>query len=224
MLIVSVLRMSKEYQPLHVQWLHRQLVGYDSLCISDCEDIEGVKTAPLLYNFPSWWAKIEAFNPKHPIIGNKDILLFDIDTVITGDLTPFLQQKKFTTLTDFYYENLSFKPVGSAIMYIPYEIKSHVWSLFMQDPEKWIYKQSTPPYHGDQGFLSSCTTPARWQDVLPDYIISYKKNIAKKGMPGWNSGRSQGNGTLPKNARIVVFHGKPRPWEIDLEWVPRLIY
>lgn len=220
MLIVSVLRQSKEYQSAHAQWLHRQLSGYDSLCLTDCGDIAGVTTAPLLYDFPSWWSKMEVFNPSHPFTGHEDLLLIDIDTVINGDLTPFLQQKTFTTLADFYYEDLPHQPVGSALMYIPRDIKDHVWKLFSNNPEHWINAGNNPPYHGYQGFLSSCTTPARWQEALPGYVVSYKRDIANKGMPGWNSERSRGNGTLPEGARIVSFHGKPRPREIELEWIP----
>lgn len=219
MLIVTVLRQSHEYKPAHAQWLHQQLTGYDSLCLTDSGKIAGVMTAPLLYNFPSWWSKMEVFNPSHPVIGKKNLLFIDIDTVITGDPTPFFQQNTFTTLTDFYYENSSGRPVSSALMYIPCDIKAYVWSIFSNNPGQWINAQSQPPYHGDQGFLSSCTTPARWQEVLPGCVASYKKDIAKKGMPGWHNRRSRGNGTLPKGTRIVGFHGKPRPWEIELEWI-----
>ncbi|WP_434462185.1 hypothetical protein ACMV5L_01805 [Serratia plymuthica] len=222
MLIVTVLKQSKEYQPVHAQWLHRQIQHYDSLCLTDSHDISGVTTAPLMHSFPSWWSKLEAFNPSHPILGAEDILLLDIDTVIIGDLEPFLQQKSFTTLTDFYYENSPHRPIGSAVMFIPHEIKDRVWNIFIRNPEKWINAGKMPPWHGDQGFLSSYTNPDRWQDILPGNIISYKKDIASKGMLGWNRGHSVGNGDVPFGARLVCFHGNPRPWEMNLEWVPQL--
>ncbi len=220
MLIVTVLKQSKEYQPEHAQWLHRQLSQYDSLCLTDCRHIAGVTTAPLVYNYPSWWSKLEIFNPDHPVLGSKDIFLMDIDTVVTGDLSPFLQEKSFTTLTDFYYENSPLRPIGSAVMLVPYDVKERVWRAFQGNAEKWINAAMRPPHHGDQGFLSTCTAPERWQDILPGKVVSYKKDVANKGMPGWHSGRSQGNGKVPTDARLVCFHGHPRPWEMNLEWVP----
>ncbi|EFO2868674.1 hypothetical protein IH240_004512, partial [Escherichia coli] len=75
--------------PKHAQWLHRQIRGIRSVCLTDAEHIEGVETAPLFYNWPGWWAKMELFNPDHPVIGKEDLFYLDIDTVITGDLHEF---------------------------------------------------------------------------------------------------------------------------------------
>ncbi|EBO6079914.1 hypothetical protein GAL64_22910, partial [Salmonella enterica subsp. enterica serovar Enteritidis] len=66
MIIVSVLRQSKDFTTKHAQWLHKQLKGYDSVCLTDALKIKGVNTAPLLYDWPGWWAKLELFNPLHP--------------------------------------------------------------------------------------------------------------------------------------------------------------
>lgn len=30
----------------------------------------------------------------------------------------------------------------------------------------------------------------------------------------------QGNGALPKDCRIIFFHGKPRPREVSEDWLP----
>lgn len=94
MIIVSVLKQSKDFTTKHAQWLHKQLKGYDSVCLTDALKIKGVNTAPLLYDWPGWWAKLELFNPLHPVLGNEDILYIDIDSVVVGDITPLTTMKK----------------------------------------------------------------------------------------------------------------------------------
>ncbi|EMU6538943.1 hypothetical protein [Escherichia albertii] len=222
MFIVSVLRQSKDFTIKHAQWLHRQLDGYKSICMTDASEIKGVQTAPLLYNWPGWWAKLELFNPEHPILGNEDILYIDIDTVIVGDITHFTKMKKVTLLNDFSQHGSNAAP-ATGIMFIPAEAKKVVWEKFMRSPEAEINSARKPPYHGDQGFIGRvCHDADRWQDIFPGQIISYKANIATPKMIGFNSDLHDGkaNGKLPLDAKIVCFHGSPRPWNTALYWVP----
>ncbi|MGV8925717.1 MAG: hypothetical protein ACOH2G_08580 [Ewingella sp.] len=220
MIVVSVLRCGPEYSGKHAQWLHRQLAGYDSVCLTDAGQIEGVNTVPLLYDWPGWWSKIEAFNPDRADIGNQDILLLDLDTVITGDLSPFMEKRPFTALTDFYCESQAQAPMASAVMYIPANVKARVWQQFIHDPVGNMRRHIKKPNHGDQGFVGSVLAADRWQDVLPSAAISYKKDVAAAGR--WS--RSVGNGSVPDDARLVCFHGQPRPWNSGEPWVPPLNY
>lgn len=218
MIIVSVLRCGPEYSGKHAQWLHRQLAGYDSICLTDAGHIDGVNTAPLLYDWPGWWSKIEAFNPDRADIGNQDILLLDLDTVVTGNLSPFMERRPFTALTDFYCESQRQAPMASAVMYIPVEVKAQVWQRFIKDPKGNMRRHTQKPNHGDQGFVGSVLTAERWQNVLPSAAISYKKDVATTGR--WS--RSIGDGSVPESARLVCFHGQPRPWDSGEPWVPPL--
>jgi len=59
---------------------------------------------------------------------------------------------------------------------------------------------------GDQGFLADhgLAGAQRWQSVVPGQICSYKvHDLARRGMPD--------------NARVVCFHGQPRPWAPEVE-------
>ena len=60
--------------------------------------VDGVETIPLQHDWPGWFAKFELFRPD--IEG--DLLYFDIDTVITGDLKQ-LEVGQTTMLSDFYH-------------------------------------------------------------------------------------------------------------------------
>lgn len=224
MKIISVLRRSREYTVQHAQWLHRQLAGFDSICMTDAGHIPGVSTVPLLHDWPGWFAKLEVFNPDRSDTGQEDLLLLDIDTVITGDLSPFLQPRPFTTLTDFYYEHLPQSPMASGVMYIPAAMKHIVWEKFMSNPQRWIAERHPMPYHGDGGFIGRAIPQRseRWQEVLPGAVMSYKRDIAGPGMPGFHPSRSAGNGRVPDTARIICFHGNPRPWNIRSPFVPDL--
>ncbi|AFJ47910.1 hypothetical protein [Shimwellia blattae] len=223
MLIVSVLRCGKDFTPRHAQWLHRQLGDRRALCLTDAAEIPGVPTAPLLYDWPGWWAKLELFNPDHPQIGHEDLLYIDIDTVITGPLDDFTALKNITMLTDFACEGQENAPPASGIMFIPAREKHRAWQAFKDNAAQIMAEKKAPPFHGDQGFIGQIYPQAdRWQTVMPGKIISYKANIATRTMPGFSEKLHDGvaNGTLPAGARIVCFHGSPRPWQTALPWVP----
>lgn len=217
-LIVSVLKCGPEYNASHAQWLHRQLAGYDSLCLTDAGHIDGVNTAPLLNEWPGWWSKIEAFNPDRRDIGDRDVLFLDLDTVVTGNLSSFLEPRPFTALTDFYREQQPAAPMASAVMYIPASIKRAVWDAWLSNPVGHMQECTRPEKHGDQGFIDGVLAADRWQDVLPGAAISYKKDVAAAGR--WS--RSVGAGTVPAETQLVCFHGQPRPWDSGEPWVPPL--
>lgn len=222
MLIVTVLKTSTEYRPEHAQWLHSQLQGYDSVCMTDAVKIEGVRTLPLRYNWPSWFSKLNLFNPDDPNIGKEDIFYIDIDTVITGDLQPFFNQKRFTALTDFYREGELKAPMASGVMFIPAAAKRKVWDVWKRGPNAHMSVNRGLSRHGDQGFIGSVLSADRWQNETPGKIVSYKRDIAAPGMIGHHNKRSRGNGTVPPKAAIVCFHGNPRPWVVEASWIPQL--
>ena len=217
-IIVTVLKVGKEYSTKHAQWLHSQLPkDLQSVCLSDA-DVAGVDTLPLTGNWPGWWSKLEIFNPELPTIGDQDLLFLDLDTVIVGDISPLLEVQKFTALTDFYREKMPCAPMASAVMYIPEAIKKRVWTAWLDDPKENMRQCNSPEKHGDQGFIGSVISADRWQDIMPGSIISYKKDIVRQGkIP-----LAVGNGLVPHDTRIVCFHGKPRPWECNEAWIPKI--
>jgi hypothetical protein len=65
---------------------------------------------------------------------------------------------------------------------------------------------------GDQRFLERfwIDKAARWQDLVPGRVVSYKVHVR----PAVRKDREFGNGSIPQDASVICFHGKPRPWEI----------
>lgn len=189
---ICVLRSGGDFKPEHVQRLARQVPGL--VCLSDVE-VPGVETWPLYYNWPGWWSKMELFRPD--IRG--DLLYLDLDTVVLGSLSEF-DVGVTTVLADFT------KPgkIGSGFMYLVEMDRPPVWAAWVQDPERHMRECVTQERWGDQGFLQGVLVAQRWQDVLPGRVVSYKMH---------------GHNGPPKGARVVCFHGKPRPWEVRAPWV-----
>jgi len=190
---VCVLRAGKEYQPIHVQWLARQVPGL--ICLSDVP-VPGVTTIPLRHNWPGWWAKIELFST----LIKGDLLYLDLDTVVLGSLSDLENIGATTLLEDFYKPELK----ASGFMFIKQEDKAKVWDAFIADPSGHMQRCTTRARWGDQGFLQDVLPAHTWQQERPGAVVSYKAHCQKK---------------IPYGARVVCFHGNPRPWAAKQNWV-----
>lgn len=188
---------SSEFKVEHVQALKRQIDKWAPLasfeCLSDV-DVPGVETIPLEHKWPGWWAKMNLFSPS--IKG--DFLFMDIDTVIVGPLDDIARVKKLTMLRDFYRDGKKLKEgLGGGLMYLTEEARSEPWYYFSSHPASYMRTYA----RGEQHLLETyyLNSAARWQDVAPNQVVSWKVHCQ--------------NGML-LDARIVCFHGKPRPWEV----------
>lgn len=186
MKIACVLKPSHEYDTDYVEHflrgLQRNLDKYEFMLISGSE-------------WPGWWSKMQLFSPE--ITG--DLLYFDLDTVITGPLTDILAVDKLTVLSDFNVPNR----MASGMMFIPEDERGYIWEHWIKSPDEHMAQWRG---HGDGGFLSQFWEgAARWQDLLPGQIVSYKNHC--KDM-------------VPEDARVVCFHGRPRPRDVGwkLKW------
>jgi len=193
--ILTVLRSGGEYRPEHVERLRAQCATHAPdapfLCLSD---VPGVGQ-PLVHGWPGWWSKIEAFGARGPV------LYMDLDTHVVGDLTPLLRvavAARFTVLRDF---NPKHRLIGSGLMAWAGDM-SHLVRRFEESPARHMAANKSSRFWGDQGFIERHEVrPAFWQDRLPGAVVSWKKHC--------------GQG-IPADARVVCFHGKPRPWEVGL--------
>jgi hypothetical protein len=159
----------------------------DLVCLSDCH-VEGVPTIHLQHDWPGWWAKMEIFRPD--IRG--DVFFLDLDTLVLK--LPSMPNVD-TVLTDFGDSRV----IGSGLMYLTEETRAIIWQAFMKDPAKAMRSHDKWPA-GDQGFILPYLRSAkRWQSCAKVY--SYKVHC-KRG--------------IPEDAEIICFHGKPRPWSLNL--------
>lgn len=187
-----------EFTPGHVLALQRQLAqyapGFPFECLSDVK-VPGVECRPLRHGWPGWWAKMELFDPEVP----GDFLFMDLDTVITGPLDDILAVRKLTLLRDFFRDGKKLKEgLGGGLIYLPADARRDVWGFWMQQPQLQMRVYS----RGDQFLMEKfyLNTAQRWQDVVPGQVVSWKVHC--KG------------DIVPPEARVVCFHGQPRPWAV----------
>jgi hypothetical protein len=196
-----------DYRPEHVQWLKRQCdqfaPGVRFVCLTNAPKIEGVETIPLKYDWRGWWSKIELF--QHDL---GRVMYLDLDTVVVGPIDDMIAHPhQFTAL-----QSLTPKPVrslGSGLMAWSGP-RPDIFEPFAKRPEYWMQKCANSHCWGDQGFISKClgNNWQAWQDLFPGAVGSFKTTWRRKKPPA--------------NARIVCFHGKPKPWQVQQEWVPRV--
>lgn len=163
--------------------------------LSDVE-VKGVDRIPLKYPWRGWWSKLELMRPD--IEG--DLLYMDLDTRIVGDIEEIAARKEITLLRDFYHP----EKLQSGLMYLPAAARAETWS-------RW-HPQHMHVFRGDGEFMHFVWAgrARTWQDDLPGQVVSYKVHVMKDP----KKPKHIGDGTVPKNARIVCFHGRPRPWAV----------
>lgn len=193
--VACVLRRSPVYDDEYVYRLAdgvREHLGvpHDFVCLSDAH-VPSVGTRLLDHDWPGWWAKMELFRLPPPV------LYFDLDTVITGDLSDIAEAKHpFTCLRDFYRE----KGFGSGMMAWSQDM-TELYRKFASGSRDYINFYKT---RGDQAFLEDfCPRPVKfWQDIVPGQVCSYKVHVTPQ------------NCGVPQNCRVVCFHGKPKPRDV----------
>ena len=192
------------------------------ICYTD--DPEGVEceTRPFLIDLPVWWYIIGLTNPEHE--HNDQLVYMDLDTIITGSIDHILTlDKPFATISDFGWTS------GLQTAYIMWNksVRDAVWKHFTTKYKPADYPKLDCDYTkwgGTNQFLEECMgvvrinknpKPAiqdappvvRLQDVYPGECVSYKAQSL------------QNTQQLNDNIKMVFFHGKPQPHEVDNAWL-----
>ncbi len=152
----------------------------------------------LEHDWPRHWSKVEMFRPDIEKYGR--FLFIDLSSVIVGSLDDMAAVEHECVTRDFYHG----VPSQSILMFSPGSMRE-VWEKFNEDPNRWISEGSkmVAPYFHDQILMADMDIPF-WQDVLPGQVVSFKKHC------------EQG---VPVGARIIKFHGNPKPHEIVSGWL-----
>lgn len=204
--VACVLRSGGEYTWEHVFRLHASVsrwwpageplrfVVLTDVVRHGAEDYRALEVRPLMYGWPRWWSKCELFAPEHDELGR--VFFLDLDTTAVGPLLPLLVQEYLTVLNDFYRPD---RMIGSGLMMLPVMARAAAWAAWIPNPSGHQRR-----YRGDQEFLYPLWKDyaLRWQDVLPRAVVSYKAHVRPL------------QGRVPDGARVVCFHGRPRPWHV----------
>lgn len=206
--VICVLKSGGDYTLNYVEKLKNMVdrnttVPYEFVCLTDVNIDKNIcRSIKLTQDRAGWWSKIELF--RSDLINKaKQIIYFDLDTIILKNIDDILNfQYNFSTLYPWNERNRRNGLCASGIM--AWKGGNSFSFIFDQFEGKKI--ENYP--RGDQEYISEALKdnkkkPEFLQNLFSG-IYSYKKNCREQ---------------LPKDARIVCFHGKPRLHEIENKWV-----
>ena len=161
----------------------------------------------------SWWYKIQLFNPVHHA---GPMLYFDLDTVIVSNIDWIWQQNPayLWAIKDFkYLWRPTHTGINTSIMWWDTTKFANVWTQFSCRDLAGIIKR----YHGDQDYVND-TVPQNQRRYFPlDCIQSWRwqcldggYNFKQRTYSLPNSGTQ-----IPSNTSVLIFHGHPKPADIQ---------
>lgn len=194
MRIACVLKQGPEFKAGHLYALADSILKHNDFpidCLTDCEiNHPGINAIPLQHKWPKWWSKIELFRPG---LFNGPTLYLDIDTVVIGKIE--IETNRFTMLPDVYRDG----DFGSGVMAWN-KPPDHIYHRFLNRPAQHMARYRTRSRWGDQAFI---------RDHLGEKPATFG--------PEFRSYKVHCNNGVPKDTRVVYFHGKPRPWQVSLK-------
>lgn len=194
---------SAEYVNILQDMISRNLpAGYPGkfVCITDDPSGLNCETISLPSDLETWWGKLYMF--KRGLFADGERCLFmDLDTLIIGALDDIVKYDgKFATLRDFYYP----QQIGPAV--IAWEAGAFVSSIW----DEWVTSGKPRNPMGDLWWLNNLDQ-GRFskeidilQDLYPKQFVSFKADC---------------HPYPPSGARVVCFHGQPKPDNCVEEWV-----
>ena len=180
-------------------------LSFNFVCFTDRKHLVGTskeikyvllpqKVTDLSKNFTKIWV-YSATNELHG-----RVVLFDLDTVITGNIDAMLSYSgPWCGIKAFKETRHHF---GGGMISFQKEQYTWLWDELFTNYDKW-----NAEVKGQERFLYQALLPSdtdTWQDLFPNQLVSYKRQCQRR---------------LPTAARIVAFHGKPRPHEVQDKWV-----
>ncbi|MGE4340359.1 MAG: hypothetical protein AB7E55_31075 [Pigmentiphaga sp.] len=181
------------------------------ICITDDPSVivPEVEGAPLWQDFlslrnPTWptiapncYPRLRAFSKEFKALAGERFVCIDLDVVITGDLMPLWDRPE-----DFViYASAKAKNHYNGSMWMMRAgCRSEVWEDF--DPVESPKLANRAGNQGsDQGWIQYRLGKKEAIWTVKDGIYSYRGDMK------WSQK------CLPADARIVVFHGIPKPWD-----------
>ena len=161
----------------------------------------------------SWWYKMQMFDPAE---FQGRLLYFDLDVVILANLDWMLELD-----TDYFWAVHDFRRhfrgvwygINSSIMVWNTQRLSYVWRDFCGHNIQALTRQ----YQGDQDYLNrviddkvrrylDINKVRSWRWEIKDGGMDFKKRVYK---------RPDAGSVVPPDTHVMVFHGQPKPHEIQ---------
>ncbi|MEQ1854588.1 MAG: hypothetical protein ABMA01_23715 [Chthoniobacteraceae bacterium] len=176
--IICVLKAGGDYLPQHVAALKdgckAAMPPHDFLCMTDME-VE-CPSVRLTRDWKGWWAKMEVFGPLLP---DRPTLYLDLDTVLLGrpcaEIIAAAWDAGFVILRDVYRGRQNPHAMQSSAMFWQRR-PAGIYDHFTEDAAGIMGR-----FRGDQDFLESVVTGAKyWQDLTLGFC-SFKADVLRRG-------------------------------------------
>jgi hypothetical protein len=207
--VATVLKSGGDYTPSYVNHIANSIkenvtIPYTFACLTDYTSgfVKNVHTISRLeHDLPKWWSKIELFKPNK--FDTEKIFYIDLDSIIVKNIDHILQYGgNFFGLRDFYHQY----GLASGVMCWQND-NPRIFQLYENFMEAPTYHMNNNRF-GDQEYINALLKEKEYvQDLYPKEIVSYKKDCVDKYK----------NINIPETARIICFHGPPRPHQIRNE-------
>lgn len=216
MTTVVCVKWGEKYGAEYVNKLHAMVRRHASgrprfVCFTD--DADGINKTIECKKLPEklegWWNKLIFFTPLglEPI-GEK-LLFLDLDVVIVDSIDPLLQHPgDFVIIRDWWQPNI----YNSSVFLLMVGTRPQVWDAMVMDASfrdasagDRLWPDIHERYASDQEWITEQVADA---EIWPaQWCVSFKNDCV--------SG-------IPDGARIVCFHGRPKPHEYPAPWVKKM--
>lgn len=151
-------------------------------------------------NGPNCYRRLRVFSKEAGKLFGPRFVSLDLDCVVTGDLTPLWDRADDFICWGGTHPSTTY---NGSMMLMTAGSRSQVWEQF--DPAiSPAAARAAGCYGSDQGWISYCLGPSEPRWTKADGVYSFRNDVRR--MRG-----------LPKDARIVFFHGRLDPWHRDVQ-------
>lgn len=233
--LVVCMKWGSLYGSEYVNLLSRAVLSnlpeeHEFMCLTDNTDgIDArVKCEPLpelpidsSYWKKGGWPKLAVFQPGFLPDGYR-VLFVDLDTIITGNISAMFQTgsavtmvKEWKRLMDYINPFRAQKQLSSVFAFDSGR-EERIYETFLENPA-----QAREKYRVEQYFLAAHASALNtWPD---DWVVSFKRHLLP---PRLGIRKGSDVSAPPEAAKMLLFHGEPRPIDVvqDGVWGKQLRY
>jgi len=160
-----------------------------------------------------WWAKVRLFGSN----SRARNLWLDLDVAITGSLDGLVVPLSSDIRTGKNWAQSGHGGCQSSVMYWEGDACKIINDEFDPAIAHWPPRNEPGVLWGDQEWITQLRDEKRLavEYFSPVDVVSYKYHCRDVMSVGPGHARAG----LPNGAKVVVFHGKPRPYEVSDKWV-----
>ncbi len=230
---IICLKWGELYGPEYVNHLYNMVsrnlsIPFRFICLT--EQSEGINDRVEIFPLPEFeeppweyarycsaWRKLALFKPGLANMKGK-VLFLDLDVVIIQSIDALFHYSNKLTIIENWYQKGQLAGQASAFCFEagqPVELLDH----YLSDPVSVLKK-----YQTEQAYITGELGREGFEFFPESWCQSFKKHCMPTGLKRFFSSRVK----QPKDAKIIIFHGRPNPpdaingtWGKSLPWYKR---